>query len=213
MRAVFRILVGLVGLVAIYFLAGTIGGIIPGRTADLPQGADRTVLLVPGPIHTDILLPLDPDVAAHFAFAEVVGVPVTHPMGEWLAVGWGAREFYTTVGDYGDVSASAIWKAMTGDNAVIRLEIWGRLPDNHGLTEFNMSEAQFVALIDTIDAALLTDGQATPIAHPGFSEADGFFEAAGRFSPLRTCNSWVGKVLRSAGVQTGAWTPFTWSLP
>lgn len=207
--------IGLASLLMLfgYLVAGTLGGVVPGRVAALPQGDDQRILLVPEPIHTDILLPLTPDLRAQFGFARGAGVPVDHPMAEWLAVGWGARAFYTTVGGYADVSAGAVWRAATGDASVIRLEAWGRIPDNHGLTEIALSDEQFAALLAAIAGSFAGDSGPIPVNHPGFSEADAFFEARGRFSPLRTCNVWVGEILRKAGVQVGAWTPFTWSLP
>ena len=213
MRWLRRIGLSLVLVLFGYLAAGTLGGLIPGRVAALPQGEDQRILLVPGPIHTDILLPLTPELRTRFGFARGAGVPLDHPMAEWLAVGWGAHDFYTTVGGYSDVSGRAIWRAVSGDASVIRLEAWGRIPDNHGLTEIALSDDQFAALLEAIATSFAGDGPPTRINHPGFSEADAFFEARGRFSPLHTCNVWVGEMLRKAGLPVGAWTPFTWSLP
>ena len=35
------------------------------------------------------------------------GIALDHPEARWLVLGWGARDFYTTVGTYSDVTARA----------------------------------------------------------------------------------------------------------
>ena len=42
----------------------------------------------------------------------------------------------------------------------------------------------------------------------GYGPYDVFYEARGRYDALRTCNSWTGEALASAGVRVGRWTPF-----
>jgi uncharacterized protein (TIGR02117 family) len=165
--------------------------------------------IVLGPIHADLLIPLSPDVRADFAFAEAAGVPVTDLRAEWLVVGWGAQEFYTTVGRYSDVTARAVWRGVTGDASVIRVEVAGRLNDFTGIDLLALTPDQF----DALTAAILNsfargpDGNPVSLAHPGFSGTDGFFAAKDRFHLFRTCNVWLSDLLAKAGVPFGRWTP------
>ena len=126
MRRLFRWLSGLAALPALYLMASVLLALVPGPGPDLSGPASRTIGLLQGPIHTDILLPLPPETRARFAFAETAGVPVNHPQAEWLVFGWGSAAFYTTAGTYADITASAILTAATGDDAVIRLDVLGR---------------------------------------------------------------------------------------
>ncbi|MCW1931639.1 TIGR02117 family protein [Pararhodobacter zhoushanensis] len=213
-----RLLIGAAGVVAApvllilaYLAAGTLGGLMPGRTAELAPGGTNRVLLVPGPIHTDILLPLDDSLMARFGYLEPAGVPLRDPRARWLVVGWGSRAFYTTAGSYADITAAAVWRAATGDSAVLRFDVWGGLPEAHGFTDLSLSDAQYGAMLDGIERAV--GPVAVAIAHPGFTGTDAFFEATGYFTLFRTCNVWVGDLLRASGIRTGIWTPFTWSLP
>jgi diacylglycerol kinase (ATP) len=41
----------------------------------------------------------------------------------------------------------------------------------------------------------------------GLSETDRFFEAKGHFDIIRTCNIWISRMIRAAGLNFGAWTP------
>jgi len=70
-----RLCAGLAFLVCGYLLAAVLGAVVPGRTADLPAGADVEIVLIAGPIHYDILLPLDAQTRAAFGFVADAGVP------------------------------------------------------------------------------------------------------------------------------------------
>lgn len=167
-----------------------------------------TVGLASGAIHYDFILPATPEVRGQFAFAEAAGVPVMHPNTKWIVVGWGAHEFYTTVGSYSDVSLSATWKGISGDLSVIRLEALGPL-SGEGIQWFQLSEAEFEALLASIDSDLPENPIAVPIASQPYSA---FFESPGRFHLFRTCNVWVGEKLRAAGVPFGWWTPTPYAV-
>lgn len=191
-------------LFATYFAGGTLGGMI--KTGHANTIGSRSVWLIPGPIHTDILVPLTPEARDAFGFLEP-DVPLTEA--EWLLIGWGARDFYTTTGSFRDVSARAVLRAVTGDRSVMRVEQFGPLGPLDGFTEISMDTATFSTLLDDI-----ADSFAGPrLDVPGLSGDDHFFPGKGRFHVFRTCNVWVGRVLRDAGLRVGIWTPFTWSLP
>lgn len=77
-----------------------------------------------------------------------------------------------------------------------------------------MDAATYDRLVDAILASATLDPRGLPIRvdHPGFSGTDAFFEAQGRFHIFRTCNTWVGAMLRQAGLPFGAWTPLPLSV-
>jgi uncharacterized protein (TIGR02117 family) len=191
----------------VYMLASLGGGLVGNGHA--ARGGETRVGLVIGGIHTDFLIPLTPEVRARFAFAEGAGVPVLAEGAEWLLVGWGAREFYTTAGTYADITAHAVFSGVTGDTSVIRLEVVGPISDLSGVPMIRLDAAQLAALLDRLEATLARDAAGLPVAldHPGFSPTDAFFAAEGGFNILRTCNVWVGEVMAAAGIPFGSWTP------
>ncbi|SFR45507.1 conserved hypothetical protein [Yoonia tamlensis] len=174
-----------------------------------PETGGVEIVLFAGPIHTDILIPATPQVRNRLGFLAGAGMPINHPGVAWISIGWGARDFYTTTGDYADLSVRPVWRAVTGDDAVMRVDLAGPLHADLDLPRLRLSPAQFDALLGGITAGFASD---RPIAHPGFNATDRFYPATGRFHLLRTCNAWVGDLLRGAGVRIGIWTPFTWSL-
>ncbi len=210
-----RRLVQWLGLVAllpvVYLFAALAGAILPAPVSpDRGGPPEITVGLIRGPIHYDFLVPSTNRTRDVFQFAHRAGVPLAHPDVRWILVGWGARDFYTTVGGYSDVSFRALWRGATGDDAVLRVDVLGTLPATApGLRWLNLSNAQFDRLI----AALEQEARAAePIDHDGFSENDAFFTARGPFHLFRTCNVWVGEMLAQAGIAIGRWTPIPHSV-
>lgn len=209
MRRALRLFALTLALPVLYALASAILPLFPGPGPDLSGPVTRQIGLLQGPIHTDILFPLTPETRARFAFAEAAGVPLNHPDAQWLVFGWGSAAFYTTAGTYADITASAVLTAATGDDAVIRLDALGPLPEMDNLRFLDISDAQFQALLTQTTAALSSQ---TKLDHPGLTGSDAFFPARGRFHLFRTCNVWLGETLRASGIPFGLWTPANWSV-
>lgn len=209
MRRLIHLATAIICLPLLYFAAAALGAVWPGAHADLPVGTAVEIGLVRGPIHYDFLLPLTPDLRARYGFAEAAGVPVSNPNAEWLLVGWGARGFYTTVGSYADVNTAAMWNGITGDAAVMHLDVVGHVGQVDGLAMLSLSDQQYSTLLAQIDAGFQHDqtGAAVPLGVTGLDSHDAFFAARGHFTLFHTCNSWIGETLRAAGVPFGAWTP------
>jgi uncharacterized protein (TIGR02117 family) len=208
LRGIRRMVTALGLSLGAFLLAAAIGGLIPGRAADLPPGDTVEIALLYGPIHVDFLLPATPETRAALGFAAEADVPVDHPDVRHFMVGWGAREFYTTAGTYADITLGATLRAITGDAAVLRVEVIGDFPQGFDPPRLRLSQAQYAALLDAIAAT--ASGPAIPNA--GFTLTDGFVEAAGRFHAFRTCNTWVSDMLLAAGVPAGVWTPTPYAV-
>lgn len=208
MRFLIRTVTAILSLPLIYFAAAFAGALIAGSRADLPSGSENLIGLLRGPIHYDFLLPLSPEMRVRFGFAEAAGVPISNPQAEWLVLGWGAREFYTTAGSFSDITAHAVFSGVTGDTAVIHLDVAGDVSGLDGITYLPLSDPQFAALLYTIDDSFQRDQTGQPLALPvRFGPRDAFFAANGQFNLFHTCNAWVGETLRAAGVPFGVWTP------
>lgn len=205
-------LAALSALVICYLAAALIGGMLSyGAT---PHEAPRdqktvTIGLVAGPIHNDFLLPLNAQTKARFAFLEPHDIPLNHPNAEWLILGWGARDFYTTVGTYSDISLSASAKAIFGDSSVMRVDVLGAIGRPDVVRWLHINPTQYEALLSGIKdsfAPSLPPLSAVP------KTQGRFFAAHGAFNLFNTCNTWVGKRLHAAGVRFGAWTPIPASI-
>lgn len=199
-------------ILALWFVAGFAGALLPGPVA--PQLGPQTheIRLIGTAIHYDLALPLTPAIRQRFAFAESTGLPLQDPTAEWLLIGWGARGFYTQAGSYADVPLAATARAAFGDASVLRLEVWPAFrPEEVPQTQtLHLSEPGLAALLDHITGELGPDPR--PLPGSSLTGTDAFFYAQSRFSALRTCNVWLGEALRAAGQPLGAWTPTPHSL-
>jgi uncharacterized protein (TIGR02117 family) len=201
--------------VALYLLVAILGGLMGGPIRDVPIATrDQSIGLVIGTAHTDLLLPLTPNLRAAFAFADAGGVPVTNPNARWLVIGWGARGVYTTMGTWGDVSLPALWQGAVGDDAVIRMDVLGPIDTSVGVEMIPISAMQLAVLTDAILANLTREGTGAPMPLPdaGFTDTDRYYAATGRFHLLRTCNVWMSETLRAAGIPFGIWTPTPYAM-
>lgn len=175
-----------------------------GSHSDQTGDNQYHILLVNGPIHYDILIPIS--VARRdMAWLSKQGIALDHPDVRWLVVGWGARDFYTTIGTYRDISAKAIWRGITGDSAVMQVSVAGPLEDTW--PSIALDATQMRRLTNAITEDFAQGAQTQAIDHPGFSDLDRFFAAKGRFHIFQTCNAWVGNIMRQSGVAFGLWTP------
>lgn len=209
-----RLILALIALPVLYVLAGFAGALIPGPIADVAGAPTERIGLAPGPIHYDFLLPLTPALRETFGFAKQAGLPVDHPQAEWLVLGWGAEGFYTTVGSYADMAAPVLWRAVTGDSAVLRLDLAGDVSGIEGIDWIDASQAQIDALAAVARAAFAPGPNGQPVALPPapWGQTHVFYRATGRFSIFHTCNAWAGETLRAAGIRFGVWTPTTQAL-
>jgi uncharacterized protein (TIGR02117 family) len=202
------------GLVALvlplsYICAVLAGGYFVTATPRDAGLREYRIGLIAGPLHYDLMIPLHEDIRPRFAFAQAAGVPVQDPTAEWLRIGWGAGGVYTSAARLSDMALPQIWRAASGDSAVMRLDTVGRILDFDQIPLISLSQAEIHALIDAVLGAL--DGtDALPL--PGHSFTDAFFPARGRFHLFNTCNVWLGDALRAAGLPFGRWTPFPQSI-
>ncbi|WP_299047355.1 TIGR02117 family protein [uncultured Tateyamaria sp.] len=204
-----RLGAGLAGIVLLYALAAALGGLWPGRTAPPTGPKTHTVRLIHGPIHYDILLPIA-DARRDLGWLAAKGIALDHPGADWLVVGWGARDFYTSTGTYLDLAPRSIWRAITGDRGVMRVDLAGTVPADW--PALHLTDAQYRALIAGLTDSFASGAATQPMDHPGFSEWDRFFPARGRFHLFNTCNVWVGDMLRHAGIRFGIWTPTPYAV-
>ena len=204
-----RLAAALAAFPLLYVLAAVAGALLPAGTP--PSAPQHEIALIAGPIHYDLLLPLDATTRARFGWLAPTGIALDHPEARWLVLGWGARDFYTTVGSYSDVTARAVWRGLTGDSAVMHVSLAGPL-DSIPVRRLNLDDTQYARLFDAIEASFARGPATQPLPVPGLSAHDRFYPAKGRFNLFNTCNVWIGEVLRTAGVRFGRWTPLPLSV-
>ena len=182
--------------------------------SDESESATIRILVLRNPIHTDIAIPLDPEVRSRFAFLQEAGVPVSHPEAEWLIVGWGGRAFYLETPTWSDLKPGPVLKALTLDKSVMHVDVAGEIALPHpAVAAFEIGPAAFERLTTFVDTSFQrVDDETLLIAGSSYGPTDRFFEAKGSFNALVGCNTWTARALREAGLQTGWWSPLPANL-
>lgn len=203
-------------IVLMYLFAALVGGLIPSNIA--PQIADSELLenpvyLTSNALHADIAIPVDDNIRERFAFLRQDGFPLDNPNLEYLIIGWGSKEFYTSTANYSDMKFSTIWRAATGDASVIHVAPGGDISKSEGVVEVSMTHEGFDKMLAFISSSFQQNANEPDLLEGAtFGYGDLFYEAKGRFNIFTPCNVWVSKALNKAGVSSGIWTPTTYSL-
>jgi uncharacterized protein (TIGR02117 family) len=173
-------------------------------------GNSRTVLLLSSEIHTDLALPITPDVVASFQFMAADGLDPAQPGADYLIAGWGGRSFYIETPTWSDLKPGPVLRALTLDRSVMHVGLAGDIDQSHPTVRtIELDEASFQRLLQSVLASFIRtpDGVPVLVAGASYGDYDRFYEAHGRFNAIVGCNVWTARMLRQAGLATGWWTP------
>ena len=197
------------GLLLLLYAAIVLIGLIPVNNDFAESDGGIEILLISSAVHADLVLPAVNEqrnwraefATEHFS-ADVRGA--TH-----VAIGWGDAGFYIHTPTWSDLRAS------TAANALL-------LPSQScmhvGFTydeyvrpkaqSVMISPEQYAKLLTFIDASFEKDDANEEVFIPGaYGTHDAFFEANGNYHALNTCNSWIGRAMRTAGIRVPMLTP------
>lgn len=202
-------------LLALYLLAALIAGLIPVNMCGGESPTGVPVAVQSNGVHTDLILPittLDVDWRERLPTEALEPTP-----GEldFLAFGWGDREFYLNTPTWADLRASTAFKALAGlDTSVMHVEAVSRIDGDTQARHLRLSPDQYHRLVSMIEASFRRGpaGNVLLIAGASYGDHDAFFEARGHYSLFVTCNEWARRALAGAGVRTPLWAPFDIAL-
>lgn len=201
------VLAGTTAVLLGYPVGGALGGMVPSNRGWTPPDQGITLYIESNGVHTGIVMP---KVAAGvdwrpFFAARDLRDP-RFAAYDHVSLGWGDRDFYLETPTWADLRLSTVIAAATGsERTLLHVDHVPRPTPDGEVRQLVVRPAEYRRLAAYVRASLVTDGE----RRPGYYRYDAFYEARGRYSALRTCNSWVGDALRFAGVRVGAWTPFS----
>lgn len=201
---------GLVALLLLYGAAGLAGGAIPANAGWRETPGGIPIGIETNGIHTGIVLPAAGHGVDWRSIVRAEHLSDPRRAGRYLAFGWGERRFYLETPTWGDLRPATVLAAAAGsDRTLVHVDHLRMLAPTPWRRVVRVSPAEYDAIVAAIRGRFATD---RPDAIPGYGPADVFYEAQGRYTAFNTCNTWVGTVLRHAGLATGAWTPFSRSV-
>ena len=185
------------------YLAVLLVGLIPVNNDFEASENGIQIFIISNAVHADIILPIansKMDWAEAFSDIEFEGDVLTT---SHVAFGWGDRGFFLETETWDD------FKLTTAANALLLpsrscVHVSFTRPEYFAeATPITISQDQYERLVDFIDSTFKRDegGNRIQIEGYAYSTTDAFFDSHGRYHLLNTCNSWVGRALKVAGVR------------
>ena len=129
------------------------------------------------------------------------------PEAEYLEISWGDRDYFPAIEEsVGLALRAAFWSR----GSVLHLVGFrGTVKDyftEGEIIEVALSQESFRRLSEFVSASFLRADPFMPAqSQPGLVANGRFYPASGKFSILRTCNTWIAEALKSAGLDISPW--------
>ena len=211
-RWVGRVLSTLLAIPALYLVAALIGSLVPVNRGWTEASQGTTVYLADNGIHADVVMPVKAQGLDWGPLVPKSDFAAADPNARWVAFGSGEERVYLETPTWWDITPRTIWSALTGGRRVMHVEYVS--DPSYAVREIRLRPEEYRRLWSAIraDFALDQAGKPKRLDHPGYGCCDAFYRAVGKESAFRTCNSWVARWLRLAGVRTSLWPPFVQGL-
>lgn len=186
---------------------------LPVHAGADPLEGTIDVYLVSNGVHVDVLVPASrPEQDWRAWLPEEAGLPWS-PL---LAFGWGERNFYLNVPEWGDLTPGVALRAVfLPSRTAMHVSAWSGRPSEHDQVHLlRLTPEAYADLVAYIRSGFELDDSNRPILldHPGYRGANDppnrFFAGRGSYSMLRTCNTWSNGAVRAMGKTAARWTPF-----
>ena len=162
-------------------------------------------------VHTDLVLPVRSAAIDWRALFDPHDAKAP-PDAEFVAIGWGDRDFYLHTPTWADLTLRRAVGALFGANASLLHVTWlTRVQLRQGAYAMPLSQRQYLALVAHVRGSL-PGGRTIALPGAGYGPDDAFYEAKGSYHLFETCNTWTGRGLRRAGVPVSRWTPFDFNV-
>jgi uncharacterized protein (TIGR02117 family) len=197
----------------LYFAAALAGALVP-RNADWEEPDDGITFYVwDNGIHVDLVVPAR---AAGVDLHRLV--PPDHAEGsvtgsDWVALGWGQREFYLETPSWGDLTVRNALRAVVGGDSLMRVSHYNVRPRHDGIREIRVDDQGYRRMIAFAASSFERSGGEPVLVEGGAHQPrDAFYEARGDYNAFRTSNQWTADALAQAGARVGLWTPLSIGL-
>jgi uncharacterized protein (TIGR02117 family) len=205
----------LAALPLLYLLAALIGGSIPANPEWEPPREGVVVFVRTNGVHTWILVPTVNAQMDWRPLAPAGHIKDPRHAGNYIALGYGNREFYLNTPRWADLRPrTALAAAFGSGRSLMHVEHEWNPRVGEDQRRLVLTNEQYRRLAAYIVRSFERDGRGRtrPLLGRGYGPADVFYEARGPYDAFRTCNEWTGAALRAAGVRTGIWTPLSQSI-
>ena len=213
-RWLFRAVASLV-IVAVSYAVLVLAGLIPVNRDYVPSEDGIAIYIASNGVHTDILVPITTSVFDWRTVLLAEHFQQSTTSFEYVALGWGDREFYVNTPTWEDLSVPTTARAMLLPTDTIMHAQFGYIrAESASFRKVSLSIVQYERLVASLRSSFMLGAAGNPIRLnvDTYNSLDCFYRGAGTYHGLNTCNCWTGRMLRETGVKAGWFTPTPYSV-
>ena len=180
---------------------------------DKTDAAGITIFLLSNGVHTDIVMPV---INEHYDWTKYFKFENTREKESgfsYVAVGWGDRDFYLNTPEWSDLKLSVAFNAAFGlGKAALHTSFYKHMTSSRYCAGISISKDQYLLLTAYIEDYIEKDENGESIniqPEITYGSNNAFYEAAGKLSLFKSCNTWTNNALKSSGLPSLAWTVFS----
>ena len=198
-----------IGLMVLLLAVTLLAGLIPVNNDFTPTEQGIEIHVISNAVHADVIAPIRNSIidwTTEFP-NEMFSDDISKE--PHVAFGWGDRGFFIETPTWADLKLSTAANALLLPSECCLRVFYTNVDYYSERKSVSISDEQYRDLVEYIRSSfLLTEtNDIQQIPNAAYSGSDAFFRAKGRYHFLNTCNAWVGRGLKSAGVRTGWLTP------
>lgn len=191
-----------------YVFVAVIFSRIPVKAGPETTGAVSVFIMSNG-FHTDLVVPVrspEIDWTKKVRFLATDQDTAMH----YLGFGWGDREFYLETPTWADLKFKTAFEAVFGSGGTaIHTTFYRTVTAGPDCIRINLGKTGYMRLIRFINNSFSKDRAGNYIKiSAGYGYDDAFYDAGGRYSLFKTCNTWTNDGLKACGQKACLWTPF-----
>lgn len=212
-QSVFQLLSFLLSAWVIFMVYVMLGMIIPYQMKQQVEngqnGEKISIYVRSNGMHTDICVPLKNEYYNWWSFFDQGNFPDDNF--EWVAIGWGDRDFYINTKTWDEFSLNTTLAALfMPTKSAMHVEMLYTEPQPSGFCEkIWIHSDNYIDLSGYIKGSFeINNGEPGIIDEVTYYGRDRFYNAKGDYHLFETCNAWTNQGLKMAGVQTSAWCLF-----
>jgi uncharacterized protein (TIGR02117 family) len=194
-------------LIVLYFVIALLFSFLPTHPPERNCIRDKTIYVNTNGVHVDIIIP------AGYLQQQFKNQLEILPATQFVAFGWGDRNFYIHTPEWSDLTLPVAFKALFLKSSTA-MHVTFYPHSLNSWASLQLCDNQLEALIAYIENTFKKDkkGMLIKMDFEGYNDYDSFFEARGSFSLFRTCNVWVNQAFKKAEIKTAVWTPFDFGV-
>ncbi|MCX6231396.1 MAG: TIGR02117 family protein [Bacteroidetes bacterium] len=201
----------IIGVVIIYLLCAFLLSIIPVNEK-MQADRDIEIFIRTNGVHTDIVLPVKYDIidwSKKIRYADTKG---NDSLMNYISFGWGDKGFYLDTPTWAELKFSTAFNAAFAlGHAAMHVTYYKSIFLSADAKMIKISKDELYQLNSYIEKSFVKDDKGEFInikTDMVYGANDAFYDAVGKYSLFRTCNTWTNTALKICGQRACLWTPF-----